>query len=127
MRIEAISTKEAPAAIGPYSQAVRAGGFLFLSGVIPIESSSGELVTAGIEAETATVLANISAVLAGAGLTASDVVKTTVYLSDISLFESMNKVYGEFFTRPYPARSTVEAAALPKGVAIEIDLIALLK
>ncbi|MFQ5480425.1 MAG: RidA family protein [Thermodesulfobacteriota bacterium] len=125
--ITEFSTDEAPAAIGPYSQAVRAGGFLFLSGAIPIDAASGKLITGGIEVETRSVLTNISAVLAAAGLGLEDVVKTTVYLSDIKLFERMNKVYGEFFSPPYPARATLEVSRLPKGVAIEIEAVALTK
>ncbi len=125
--IKEVSTEDAPGAIGPYSQAVMAGGFLFLSGAIPLEAATGEIVQGGIEAETRQVLLNVKAVLSGAGLDLDDVVKTTVYLSDISLFTRMNKVYGEFFSTPYPARATVEVSALPKGVALEIDAIALTK
>lgn len=124
-KIEEISTQEAPGAIGPYSQAVRAGGFVFLSGAIPIEAGSAKITEGGIEAETRRVLKNMRAVLAASGLGFEDVVKTTVYLSDISLFDKMNKVYGEFFTAPYPARATVEVSRLPKGVSLEIEAIAL--
>jgi len=125
MKIEEVVTKEAPSAIGPYSQAVRAGGFVFISGAIPLEPDTGEVITGGIEAQTRRVLKNLKAVLAGAGLGLADVVKTTVYLSDMSLFTEMNSVYGEFFSPPYPARATVEVARLPKDVALEIEAVAL--
>ncbi len=124
MKIEEIITKKAPAAIGPYSQAVRAGGFLFISGAIPLEPDSGVITEGGIEAQTRRVLKNLEAVLTGAGLGLGDVVKTTVYLSDITLFGQMNKVYGEFFSPPYPARATVEVSRLPKDVALEIEAVA---
>jgi len=125
MKKEEISTKKAPSAIGPYSQAVRAGGFLFISGAIPIEAESGEIIKGGIEEQTKLVLQNLVAVLSEAGLGLDDVVKTTVYLSDITLFSAMNTVYGEFFSTPYPARATVEVARLPKDVSLEIDAVAL--
>lgn len=124
-KIEEISTREAPQAIGPYSQAVRAGGFVFLSGSIALEAGAAEVRAFGIEAETRRVLKNMRAVLAASGLSLEDVVKTTVYLIDISLFEKMNKVYGEFFSAPYPARATVEVSKLPKGVSVEIEAVAL--
>jgi len=125
MKIEQIVTNEAPSAIGPYSQAVRAGGFVFISGAIPLEPDTGEVTEGGIEEQTRRVLKNLKAVLAGAGLGLADVVKTTVYLSDISLFADMNRVYGEFFSPPYPARATVEVSRLPKDVALEIEAVAL--
>ena len=121
---EAISTSEAPAAIGPYSQAVSAGGFLFLSGQIPIEPTTGETVTGSVSIQTRRVLENLKAVLEEAGLTTDSVVKTTVYMTDLSEFAAMNEVYAEYFTEPYPARATVEVRALPKGVAVEMDAVA---
>ncbi len=123
--IKEIKTKKAPEAIGPYSQAVRAGGFLFISGAIPLLPDSGEIVGGGISAQTRCVLSNLEAVLEGAGLGPGDVVKTTVYLSDMAMFTGMNEVYGEFFSPPYPARATVEVARLPKDVLLEIEAVAL--
>lgn len=124
MKKEEIRTALAPAAIGPYSQAVRIGRFLFLSGQIPIEPSSGEVLSREIGAQTRQVLKNLQAVLEEAGSGMKDVVKTTVYLKDLTLFSEMNGIYGEFFAPPYPARATVEVSALPKGVEVEIDAIA---
>ena len=121
---EAISTAAAPAAIGPYSQAVSAGGVLFLSGQIPIEPSTGETIAGSVALQTRRVLENLKAVLEEAGLTMDSVVKTTVYMTDLSDFAAMNEVYAEYFTEPYPARATVEVKALPKGVAVEIDAVA---
>jgi len=123
--IKEIKTKKAPAAIGPYSQAVRAGGFVFISGAIPLDPDSGEITAGGINAQTRRVFSNFAAVLKEAGLGAGDVVKTTVYLSDMTLFTGMNEVYGEFFSPPYPARATVEVARLPKDVLVEIEAVAL--
>ncbi len=120
-----IASKKAPAAIGPYSQGIRAGGFLFVSGQIPVEPVAGETIKGGIVAQTRQVLHNIEMILKEAGLTMADVVKTTVYLKDLSQFAEMNGAYGEFFSPPYPARATVEVKGLPKGVMIEIDAIAL--
>jgi len=119
-----IKTKGAPEAIGPYSQGVRAGGHLFLSGQIPIDPSTGSVVAGGIEAQTRQVLKNLQAVLEEEGATLDGVVKTTVYLTDLSAFAAMNSVYGEFFKAPYPARATVGVSSLPKGVGVEIDAIA---
>lgn len=124
MHKEAIHTERAPKAIGPYSQGVKIGRYLFLSGQIPIDPSTGELVSDGIEAQTRQVLKNLRAVLEDAGASMRDVVKTTVYLKDLSTFGDMNAIYGEFFTQPYPARATVEVKGLPKGAAVEIDAIA---
>ncbi len=121
---QGIKTDKAPAAIGPYSQGVRIGRFIFLSGQIPVEPATGETVTGDIVAQTRQVLHNLQAVLEEAGASMNDVVKTTVYLKDIAQFGDMNGVYGDFFKPPYPARATVEAARLPKGVDIEIDAIA---
>lgn len=120
----AIHTDLAPAAIGPYSQAVVAGGFCFCSGQIPLDPTSGLLVEGDVGAQTHRVLANLSAVLAAAGAGWADVVKTTVYLKDMSDFAAMNKVYAEVLGDARPARVTVEVARLPRDVAVEIDAIA---
>ena len=123
----AVTTPDAPEAIGPYSQAIKAGGFLFLSGQIPLDPASGALVGGGIEEQTHRVLQNLGAVLAAAGASFTDVVKTTVYLQDMSEFAAMNAVYGAYFPAPAPARATVQAARLPRDVKVEIDLIACLR
>jgi 2-iminobutanoate/2-iminopropanoate deaminase len=121
----AIATDRAPAAIGPYSQAVRAGDFLFTSGQIGLDPVTGELVAGGIEAETRRVLENLTAVLDAAGAGWRDVVRTTIYLSDIADFALVNKLYGERVgVGVLPARSTVQVARLPRGAAVEIDAIA---
>ncbi|MBI1757086.1 MAG: RidA family protein [Fimbriimonas ginsengisoli] len=121
---EIVSTPNAPAAIGPYSQAVRTTGTLvFLSGQIPL-TPSGELVTGDIKEQTAQVMRNIDAVLAAAGLSKANVVKTTVFLSDMAHFAAMNEVYGAYFGESAPARSTVAASGLPRGVDVEIETIA---
>jgi 2-iminobutanoate/2-iminopropanoate deaminase len=120
-----ISTIAAPAAIGPYSQAIQAGGFLFLSGQIPLDPATGQIVEGDIEAQTERVIRNLTAVLAAAGVDLNAVVKTTVFLKDMNEFARMNAVYAKHFTAPAPARSTVEAARLPRDVRVEIDLIAL--
>lgn len=124
MKKEEIRTEKAPRAIGPYSQGVRIGRFVFLSGQIPVEPVSGEVVQEGIGPQTRQVLRNLQMVLEESGSSLKDVVKTTVYLKNLSGFAEMNGIYGEFFTPPYPARATVEVSALPKGVEIEIDAIA---
>jgi 2-iminobutanoate/2-iminopropanoate deaminase len=121
---QAVSTPDAPAAIGPYSQAVRAGNMLYLSGQIPLDPATGTVVAGGITEQTERVFLNLAAVLAAAGATFQHVVKTTVYLSDMSEFAAMNEVYAQFFQSPAPARATIQAAALPRGVKVEIDLIA---
>ncbi len=120
-----IHTRNAPAAIGPYSQAVEQDGLVFCSGQIGLDPASGALVEGGIEFETRRVLQNLGEVLAGAGLDFIDVVKTTIFMIDLAEFEIVNRVYGEHFDPPYPARSTVQVAALPRGARIEIDAIAL--
>lgn len=123
---EAIHTDRAPAAIGPYSQAVRAGGFLFTSGQIPVDPAAGD-IPAGIKAQAQQSLNNIAAILAQAGLDRSAVVKTTVFLKDMNDFAAMNEVYARFFEgTTYPARSAVEVARLPKDVLVEIEAVALL-
>lgn len=121
-----ILTSNAPAAIGPYSQAVIAGGFLFASGQIPVNPADGS-VPEGVRAQTVQALENVKAVLETAGLTFSDVVKTTVFIKNMTDFAVVNEVYGSYFTKPYPARSCVEVAALPKGVLVEIETISVVK
>ena len=120
-----IKSDSAPRAIGPYSQAVRSGNFLFLSGQIPIDPATGELIEGNVEAQTKQVLRNIEGLLKAAGLGPQHVVKATVYLKDLSTFGEMNSVYGGFFAPPYPARSTVEVKGLPKGSMVEIDVMAM--
>lgn len=119
-----ISTTAAPGAIGPYSQAIDTGSFVYASGQIPINPATGE-IPEGIKAQTAQSLANVKAILAEAGLTVDNVVKTTVFLSDMGDFAAMNEVYAEAFTAPYPARSAVAVKTLPKNVLVEIEVIAL--
>ena len=123
---EAIATAGAPKAIGPYSQAVRMGGLLFCSGQIPLDPATGELLSGDIAAQTHRVFANLAAVLAEAGVGFDAVAKTTVYLADMNDFAAMNAVYATYFSQPAPARSTVQAAALPKNARVEIDVIAVL-
>lgn len=118
-----ISTTAAPGAIGPYSQAIDTGAFVFASGQIPINPATGE-IPEGIKAQTAQSLANVKAILAAAGLTTDNVVKTTVFLADMGEFAAMNEVYAENFFQPYPARSAVAVKDLPKGVRVEIEVIA---
>jgi len=120
----AVSTQAAPAAIGPYSQAIRAGNFLFVSGQIPLDPATGALVDGDVRAQTRRVLENVSAIVAAAGATLGRVVKTTVYLVDMSDFPAMNEVYAGFFRAPAPARATVQVGRLPKDVRIEIDAVA---
>jgi 2-iminobutanoate/2-iminopropanoate deaminase len=120
-----VSTTEAPGAIGPYSQAIIANGFVFLSGQVALDPASGQLVEGDIEAQTERVMANLGAVLKASGSSFDKVVKTTVFLKDMGEFARMNAVYAKFFPAPPPARSTVEAARLPRDVRVEIDLIAL--
>lgn len=118
-----ISTNAAPAAIGPYSQAIRIGDFIFISGQIPVNPATGN-IPEGIKAQTAQSIANIKAILAEAGISIEHVIKTTVFLADMSLFGEMNEVYGNEFTSPYPARSAVAVKELPKQVLVEIETIA---
>ena len=119
-----ISTNEAPAAIGPYSQAVRSGSFLFCSGQIPLDPKSGEIVPGDITVQTQRVLDNIAAVLRAEGLTFDNIVKTTIFLTDLEDFQTVNEVYSSYFKQDPPARSTVQVSALPKGAKIEIEAIA---
>jgi 2-iminobutanoate/2-iminopropanoate deaminase len=121
----AVSSPGAPKAIGPYSSAVRAGSFLFVSGQVPIDPATGTMVDGDIAAQTHRVLENLGALLAGGGLGFADVVRTTVFLADMNDFAAMNDVYRTFFTEPFPARSTVQAARLPRDARIEIDAIAM--
>jgi 2-iminobutanoate/2-iminopropanoate deaminase len=119
-----ISTERAPKAIGPYSQAVVANGFVFLSGQIPLDPSTNQIITGDIAAQTERVLENLKSVLEAAGSSLERVVKTTVYLKDMGEFAKMNEVYGRYFASNAPARATVEAARLPRDVSVEIDCIA---
>ncbi|MBP5515281.1 MAG: RidA family protein [Bacteroidaceae bacterium] len=121
--MKAIKTNMAPAAIGPYSQAIEANGMVFLSGQLPINPQTGEMPE-GIEAQTRQSLTNARAILTEAGLTMSDVVKTTVLLADIADFAAMNSVYSEFFSEPFPARSAFAVRDVPKGALVEIECIA---
>lgn len=122
-----VRTDKAPKAIGPYSQAIVAGGFVFASGQIPLIPASGELNTGTTADQTRQVLQNLSAVLEAAGSTLDDVVKATVFLKDMNDFAQMNAVYGEFFKAPFPARAAIEVARLPKDVKVEVEAIALVK
>lgn len=122
---EIITSPRAPKAAGPYSTAVRQNGFVFLSGQIPLNPETGQLVTGSIEEQTARVIENLQAVLEAAGLTLSDVVKTTVFLKDMGHFGRMNETYGKYFGPNPPARSTVEVARLPRDVQVEIEAIAI--
>ena len=124
--LQSISTSKAPAAIGPYSQAIKAGGFVYVSGQLPIDPSTGVFAEGGIKEQTRQSLQNAQAILREAGIDLSHVVKTTVFLSDISNFAQMNEVYAEFFTAPFPARSAVAARDLPKGALLEIEVVAVL-
>jgi 2-iminobutanoate/2-iminopropanoate deaminase len=120
-----IATDQGPKAIGPYSQAIKTNGFVFLSGQIPLDPSTQQLVTGDVAAQTERVLQNITAILNAAGSSLPQVVKTTVFLKSMNDFSAMNEVYGRHFTADPPARSTVEVARLPKDVLVEIDVIAL--
>ena len=122
--MKAISTKKAPAAIGPYSQAIRVGNLVYTSGQIPIDPATGAFVEGGIREQTRQSLTNVRAILAEAGLAMSDVVKTTVFMADMNDFAEMNGVYAEFFAEPYPARSAVAVKTLPKGALVEIEVVA---
>ena len=122
--MKAISTIKAPAAIGPYSQAIYVGNLVFTSGQIPIDPASGTIVEGGIKEQTRQSLTNVKAILEGAGLSMGHVVKTTVFMADMNDFADMNSVYAEFFAEPYPARSAVAVKTLPKGALVEIEAIA---
>jgi len=124
--LKAVTTPNAPGAIGPYSQGLRAGEFLFLSGQIPLDPATGQIVPGGIVEQTHQVLKNLGAVLTAGGASYGQVTKTTVYLQDMAEFGAMNEVYGTYFSAPAPARATIQAAALPRGVKVEIDVVAYL-
>lgn len=124
MQKKIIETSEAPKPIGPYSQAVEAGGFLFISGQVAIDPATGNLELADIRSETARVMHNLKAILQESGLGFDHIVKTTIFLSDMSFFAEVNEVYGSFFTGEYPARETVAVKTLPKNVNVEISAIA---
>jgi 2-iminobutanoate/2-iminopropanoate deaminase len=124
--LSAVSTGSAPRALGPYSQAIRAGQFLFVSGQIPIDPATGDLIQGGVADQTSRALQNIGEILKAGGASFTQVVRTTVYLADLGDFAAMNDVYATFFTAPQPARATVQAARLPKDARIEIDVIAFL-
>ena len=118
---QVIHTDKAPAAIGPYSQAIQIGQLLFTSGQVPIDPETGAIVEGGIQAQTEQSLKNLEAILAEAGLTVDNVIKTTVYLADIQDFAAMNEIYAKHFTASFPARSAFQVAALPKGALVEIE------
>jgi 2-iminobutanoate/2-iminopropanoate deaminase len=125
MKPEVITTDRAPKAVGAYAQAVRANGFLFLSGQIPLDPSSGQMIAGDVGPQTRRVLDNLRAVLEDAGSALERVVKSTIYLTDIKDFAVVNQIYAEYFPNAKPARATVAVAALPRGAAVEIDMIAL--
>jgi 2-iminobutanoate/2-iminopropanoate deaminase len=127
MQKQIINTPHAPSPIGPYSQAVRAGDWIFISGQIPINPATGELKMNTIQEETTQVMENLKAVLKEAGATFENVVKTTIFLSDMSIFPSVNEIYGSYFTGDYPARETLAVKTLPKNVNVEISMIAISK
>ena len=122
--MKAISTQKAPAAIGPYSQAIKVGNLVYTSGQIPIDPTTGNFVEGGIKEQTRQSLTNVQAILDEVGLTMGNVVKTTVFMADMNDFADMNTVYAEFFSEPYPARSAVAIKTLPKGALVEIEVVA---
>lgn len=124
MEKKVLHTDKAPAAIGPYSQAIEVNGFVFASGQIPINPATGEVVEGGIQEQTRQALTNASEVMTAAGLDLSHVVKTTVFMADMNDFAAMNEVYATFFSAPFPARSAVAVKTLPKGVLVEVECIA---
>lgn len=124
--LSAVSTGSAPKALGPYSQAIRAGQFLFVSGQVPIDPATGELTQGDIADQTRRALENVGEILKAGGASFHNVVRTTVYLADLSDFAAMNEVYATVFTAPQPARSTIQAARLPRDARVEIDVIAFL-
>ncbi len=125
--MKVISTKKAPVAIGPYSQAIQVGNLVYTSGQIPIDPETGVFVEGGIKEQTRQSLTNVKAILEEVGLTMSNIVKTTVFMADMNDFAEMNSIYAEFFTEPYPARSAVAVKTLPKGALVEIEVIAEVK
>ena len=122
--MKVISTKKAPAAIGPYSQAIQVGNLVYTSGQIPIDPATGVFAEGGIKEQTRQSLTNVKAILEEAGLSLNNVVKTTVFMADMNDFADMNSVYAEFFTKPYPARSAVAVKTLPKGAMVEMEVVA---
>ena len=122
--MKVISTTKAPAAIGPYSQAIKVGNLIYTSGQIPIDPTTGVFVEGGIKEQTRQALTNVQTILEEAGLTMGNVVKTTVFMADMNDFADMNTVYAEFFMEPYPARSAVAVKTLPKGALVEIEVVA---
>lgn len=124
MSLEKIETDQAPAAIGPYSQGVKAGQYVFFSGQIPLDPQTGAVVSGGIAEQAQQVMKNMAAALTGAGLAFEQVVKTTIFLTDMNDFAVVNEIYGSCFAGIYPARATVQVAALPKGVSVEIEWVA---
>ena len=124
---EKVETLDAPKAVGPYSQAIKAGGLLFISGQIPLDPATGQMTATDVVAQTKQVMKNIGAILAAEGLTFADVVKTTVYLTDLSEFARLNDAYAPHFESDPPARATVQVAALPKGAKVEIEAVAALR
>ncbi|HEY5585193.1 MAG TPA: RidA family protein [Ruminiclostridium sp.] len=124
MNFEIISTNKAPAAIGPYSQAVKVGGFIYTSGSIPVDPANGEVVEGGVAEQAEQALTNLKEVLEAAGASLDNVVKTTVFIKSMNDFATINEVYKKYFTKNYPARSCVEVARLPKDVLIEIECVA---
>jgi 2-iminobutanoate/2-iminopropanoate deaminase len=125
MKRDIISTGKAPAAIGPYSQAVRVNGFIFCSGQIPIDPATGDVVEGDISVQAEQVMRNIEAILEASGIGFDAVVKSTIFLTSLADFGIVNEIYGRSFTAPHPARSTVQVSALPKGVDIEIEIVAI--
>ena len=123
---QAIASEQAPRAIGPYSQAIKAGSLLFVSGQIPLDPATGAMVEGGIDAQTHRVFANLKAILEAAGASFDNVVRTTVYLADMNDFGTVNEIYGTYFSSPAPARATVQAARLPRDSRVEIDVIAVI-
>lgn len=119
-----ISTQNAPAAIGPYSQAIEVNGFVYASGQLPIDPATGAFTEGGVKEQTRQSLLNVKAILEEAGLALSNVVKTTVYLADMGDFAAMNEVYSQFFAQPFPARSAIAVKALPKGALVEVEVVA---
>jgi 2-iminobutanoate/2-iminopropanoate deaminase len=124
MTLKTVETKDAPAAIGPYSQAVIHGGLVYCSGQIPLNPSTGEILDGSIEEQTHQVMKNLQAVLQAAGSAWSGVIRTTIYLQNLENFAKVNEVYASYLSKPYPARATVQVAKLPRGVGVEIDAIA---
>lgn len=122
--MKVIATKNAPAAVGPYSQAIDCGDTVYCSGQIPLDPQTGAVVEGGLEAQARQMFRNVKAVLAEAGLGLENVVKTTVFMTDLGQFGALNAIYAEYFAEPYPARSCVEVSALPKGVLVECEVIA---